>query len=110
MTDRARGFLAAYNHDPVRAIEFLLSEQDALREVIRESLEFHRDANAAFAAVINENGEKRDFIPAVRDLQRALWCALDGKEVVVRDNTPRAVEWQKTDDGGRLVRRARMEN
>lgn len=40
-----------------------------------------------------------------RDLERALWVALAGKEVVVRDDTPRRIEWRETEDGGRLVRR-----
>lgn len=110
MTDRAKAWLASHG-DAERCVEFLLGEVDALREVIRESLEFHRDANAAFAAVINENGEKRDFIPAIRDLQRALWIALGNKEVVVRTDysAPRAVVWSKTEDGGRIVRRAPQE-
>ena len=108
MTKRAQAWLAAYGGDAPRCVEFLLDEVDALREVIRESSAHRMDANAAFAAVINENGERRDFIPAIRDLQRALWVALAGCEVVVRDDTPRSVEWKKTEDGGRMVRRARQ--
>lgn len=105
-TERATAWLASYGGNANRCVEFLLNEIDALRQVIRESSENRLDANAAFAAVINENGERRDLIPAIRDLQRALWVALGNSEVVVRNDTPRAVEWRNTDDGGRLVRRA----
>ena len=42
----------------------------------------------------------------IEDLEAALWTALDGREVVVRDDTPRDLEWHTTADGGRLVRRA----
>lgn len=41
----------------------------------------------------------------IADLERALWVALNGREVVVRDDTPRRIEWRETEDGGRLVRR-----
>lgn len=42
----------------------------------------------------------------VAELEAALWVALDGREVVVRENTPRAIEWSTLEDGGRMVRRA----
>lgn len=41
----------------------------------------------------------------IADLERALWVALNGREVVVRDDTPRLIEWRDTEDGGRLARR-----
>jgi len=38
-------------------------------------------------------------------MERALWVALDGKEVVVRDGTPADILWVELPDGGQLVRR-----
>lgn len=43
----------------------------------------------------------------MRDLERALWIALDGREIVVTDDTPRRIAWKATSDGGRLVRRSK---
>lgn len=40
-------------------------------------------------------------------LEQALWIALAGREVVVRDDTPSALEWRDLGDGGQLVRRAK---
>ncbi len=105
MTDRAETFLAAYGGDALRAIEFLLVEQEQLRDVIRESLESHRMTNAAMSALINQNNERRDFMPAIRDLQRALWLVLGNSEAVVSDDMPSHLVWSTTGTGQRLVRR-----
>ena len=48
-----------------------------------------------------------DAIERIADLERALWIACRDMEIVVHDDTPNAIEWTKTPDGGRLVRRAR---
>lgn len=42
----------------------------------------------------------------IRAMERALWMALDGREVVVRDDTPVDLEWSETEDGGQMVRRS----
>lgn len=39
--------------------------------------------------------------------QRALWIALEGKEIVVRPGYGGQVEYVTTEDGGTLVRRKR---
>lgn len=46
------------------------------------------------------------YMAMVKELEAALWVALDGREIVVRESTPRAIEWSTTEDGGRMVRRA----
>lgn len=43
----------------------------------------------------------------IADLERALYAALRGVEVVITNDTPRDLEWKTLDDGERLVRRAR---
>ena len=48
-----------------------------------------------------------EFQYLIAELEAALWVALDGREVVIRDDTPNNLEWKTTEDGGRLVRRAR---
>lgn len=39
-------------------------------------------------------------------MQRALWVALNGLEVVVHGDTPDDIEWSETEDGGQMVRRS----
>jgi len=41
-------------------------------------------------------------------MERALWMALDGKEVVVREDTPADILWAELPDGGQLVRRVKI--
>jgi hypothetical protein len=41
----------------------------------------------------------------ISELERALWAALQGREVVIASDTPRDIEWKTLDDGERLARR-----
>lgn len=59
------------------------------------------------AALIARVAEMEALVARCADLERALWIACRNTEIVVRDDTPRSIEWKTTDDGGRLVRRAR---
>lgn len=62
--------------------------------------------NSGFSR-LPQDGTLNDNLDRIADLERALWIALDGLEVVVTDDTPRKVEIVEREDGGRLVRRAR---
>ena len=50
-------------------------------------------------------GEMEDRIA---DLERALYAALNGVEVVIDTDGLSALEWTTLDDGRRMVRRARQ--
>ncbi len=43
-----------------------------------------------------------------RELERALYAALNGVEVVIEADAPRALEWKTLECGRRMVRRARQ--
>lgn len=60
------------------------------------------------AKAMAEIFEKLGRVGTEHDLfQRALWIALEGKEIVVRDGDGGLVEYFNTDDGGVCVRRSR---
>lgn len=74
-----------------------------MADLVREYKRAVSDPEIASLRATIEERDKR-----IADLERALWVALYGSEVVVRDDTPRAVVWSTTEDGGRMVRRARQ--
>lgn len=49
-----------------------------------------------------------DLTREKRELERALYAALKGIEVVVDADGPRALEWKTLEGGKRMVRRARQ--
>lgn len=49
-----------------------------------------------------------DLTREKRELERALYAALNGIELVVEANAPRALEWKTLECGRRMVRRSRQ--
>lgn len=77
-------------------------ETEDLRKVILESLESDRQSNEAMSKAINPNGEKRDFIPAARELHARI-AALEAALVKVAsmfvdefDDETEQGEWAET--------------
>lgn len=68
-----------------------------------------QDDAAAMQQVLDEYTTiVADLTREKRELERALYAALNGVEVVVLADGPRALEWKTLDGGERMVRRARQ--